>query len=144
MTHAPQVAVVLELVALAVVLSLPALACVGIGRYLRQRRRAHRARFLADLERDTIQALYSTSDMGAGRVLASERSRRGAGSTSWGASCVASTSRAAGAASSAARRARHSAMSQRTSAARASTSPQTASSARLHSSIVGTALPSTA
>ncbi len=45
-----------------------------------------RARFLADLERDTIQALYSTSDMGAGRVLASERSRRGAGSTSWGAS----------------------------------------------------------
>ena len=150
MAHAPQVAAVLKLVALVAVLSLPVLACVGIGRYLRQRRRARRARFRADLERDTIQTLYPTSDVGAGRVLASERSRRGQ-APPLGAHRAPPRPRepraprppppAARAASSAASRARHSAMSQRTSAARASVSPQTASSARLRSSIAHRTLP---
>ena len=51
-------------------------AGIVIGRTFEQRRRGRRARLLADLERDTIQALYPTSDVGAGRVIASERSRR--------------------------------------------------------------------
>ena len=65
-----------RLLALAPVLPVLVLAGAGLGRYHRQWRRARRARFLADLERDVITALYPTSAVGAGRALASARYQR--------------------------------------------------------------------
>jgi hypothetical protein len=64
------------LLALVPLLPVLLLAGAGLGRHLRQRPRARRALFLADLERDTIQALYPISDVGAGRAVASVRYRQ--------------------------------------------------------------------
>ena len=58
------------LLALVPLLPVLPLAGAGLGRQLRQRRRARRALFLANLERDTITALYPTSASGAGRAAA--------------------------------------------------------------------------
>ena len=63
------------LLALVPLLAVLLLEGAGIGRYLRQRWRARRAENLADRERARITARYPTSDVGAGRAIASARYR---------------------------------------------------------------------
>ena len=64
------------LLALVPLLPVLLLAGAGLDRHRRQRRRARRALFLADLERDTITALYPTSAVGTGRAIIGERYRQ--------------------------------------------------------------------